>query len=60
MRFLSVKWGAGKGQEFYDYRNDPEELHNRIGRSRYQHRIANMRSNAKAQCVPEPFGFNWK
>lgn len=56
-RYLYVEYN--RGREFFDYRKDPNELVNKVGRPRYQNRVADLRAKAQAGCTPTPPGFSW-
>ena len=55
---MYVQWADGRA-ELYDYRNDPQEMHNLAGLPEVAGVEARMRANARNACVPEPPGFDW-
>jgi arylsulfatase A-like enzyme len=55
---MYVQWADGRA-ELYDYRNDPQEMHNLAGQPEVAGIEARMRANARNACVPEPPGFDW-
>jgi arylsulfatase A-like enzyme len=55
---MYVQWNDGR-VELYDYRTDPQELHNLAGQPEVAEVEAQMRENAREACVPEPPGFDW-
>lgn len=59
-RYLFVEWDQGFGREFYDYSIDPSELRNAVNNPAYADVISRLRSKAKRDCSPVPFGFSWR
>ena len=58
-RFMYVEYDMRKGREFFDYRDDPDELVNKVKWNRYTNRVAVLRDEAMSGCSPTPEGFDW-
>lgn len=56
-RFLYVKYN--RGEEFFDYKFDPDELVNKANAPRYIDRVAVLAEKAQTGCFPAPPGFGW-
>jgi hypothetical protein len=57
-RYLFTQYDTGE-QELYDYRRDPNELHNRAAVPRYADTVAALQAEAQQACTPVPPGFAW-
>lgn len=57
-RYMFVQYANGE-REFYDYAVDPDELVNRVDRTRYATRVQTLKDMALAGCNPTPYGFDW-
>jgi arylsulfatase A-like enzyme len=57
-RYLFTQYDTGE-QELYDYRRDPNELHNRAAVPRYAAKVAALQAEAQQACTPVPPGFAW-
>jgi arylsulfatase A-like enzyme len=55
---MFVQWADGSA-ELYDYRSDPFEQHNLAGDPAVRQVEDEMRAKARAECSPEPPGFDW-
>jgi uncharacterized sulfatase len=56
-RFRYIEWDEGRGgQQLYDYKTDPEELHNLVNKPMQADRIVRMKSrlaaHLKAVTIP--------
>ncbi|MGB2839147.1 MAG: sulfatase-like hydrolase/transferase, partial [Actinomycetes bacterium] len=58
-RFMYVEYDKRKGREFFDYRDDPDELVNKVKWNRYTNRVAVLRAEAMSGCSPTPEGCDW-
>jgi arylsulfatase A-like enzyme len=58
-RYLYVKWSGDRKAELYDYRHDPLELSNVVGRSRYRDERRHLHHVAVGLCHPRAPGFRW-
>lgn len=58
-RYLYVEYDGRRGREFYDYRNDPDELDNVVRDPAYANQVARHRAAATQACSPTPPDFDW-
>lgn len=57
-RFLFVSYPRG-GRELYDYRRDPWEMHNVVGKPSYRAVVARLHRRSIDACDPLPPGYGW-
>ncbi len=57
-RWMFAQYGNG-AKELYDYRQDPDELHNLALSPAHHDRLRSLRKLAISTCAPVPPGFHW-